>query len=218
MMLNKATPGTWSIAIALAVIFSAKSIAVGATPREALLDDNWKFHKGDLQGEEATAFADADWRTVQLPHDWGIEGPFSQEWASGQGFLPGGIGWYRKSFDLPADSAGKHIAIRFDGVYKHSQVWCNGKLVGGRPYGYMTFTLDLTPFIQVGAKNELAVKVDHSDFADARWYTGSGIFRDVHLITTDPVHVVPHGHVHHHRHPAGQRPQYHRHRPNHPAK
>ncbi|HVT82363.1 MAG TPA: glycoside hydrolase family 2 TIM barrel-domain containing protein, partial [Phycisphaerae bacterium] len=160
--------------------------------REFLFNDGWQFHKGEIASVEA-AKSEPQWRPVQLPHDWGVEGPFSQEWASGQGFLPGGIGWYRKSFDLPASASGKVVQIRFNGVYKHSQVWCNGKAAGGRPFGYMSFTLDLTPLVHFGGTNEIVVKVDHSDFADSRWYTGSGIFRNVFLVVTDKLHVAPNG-------------------------
>jgi beta-galactosidase/beta-glucuronidase len=160
--------------------------------REALFNDGWRFQKEAAPIADPAALPAAGWRDVQLPHDWSIEGPFSQEWASGQGFLPGGIGWYRKSFELPASAAGKSIAIRFDGVYKRSQVWCNGKLAGGRPFGYISFTLDLTPLVHPG-QNEIVVKVDHSDFADSRWYTGSGIFRNVFLVTTDKLRVAPYG-------------------------
>lgn len=160
--------------------------------REALFNDGWRFHKQTTPIADPAALPAAGWREVQLPHDWGIEGPFSQEWASGQGFLPGGIGWYRKTFDIPASAAEKQIAIRFNGIYKRSQVWCNGKLAGGRPFGYISFTLDLTPFVHAG-QNEIVVKVDHSDFADSRWYTGSGIFRNVFLIMTDKLRIAPNG-------------------------
>ncbi len=163
------------------------------SPREALFDDGWKFHRETTPHEDVAKLPEAAWRSVQLPHDWGIEGPFSQEWASGQGYLPAGIAWYQKSFDVPAAAAGKDVSIRFNGIYKHSQVWCNGKLVGGRPYGYMSYTLDLTPFLHFGGRNELEVKVDHSDFADSRWYAGSGIYRNVFLVMADKLHVEPNG-------------------------
>lgn len=138
--------------------------------------------------------ADAGWRQVDLPHDWSIEGPYSQKNASGTGFLPGGIAWYRKTFPLPESARGRKISIRFDGVYRDSTVWINGKNVGTRPYGYSSFEYDLTPYLRVGgASNLIAVRVDHSVIADSRWYPGSGIYRHVWLNFTGPVHIAPWG-------------------------
>ena len=123
-----------------------------------------------------------------LPHDWSIEGPFSKEWASGTGFLPGGIGWYRKTFEIDKLSADKKVFIYFDGVYKNSEVWLNGHFLGKRPNGYIPFQYELTPYLQKG-RNVIAVKVDHSKFADSRWYPGSGIYRNVYLVTKNSVHI-----------------------------
>ncbi|MBE7170074.1 MAG: DUF4982 domain-containing protein [Williamsia sp.] len=159
------------------------------SPRQTVLfTDDWKFHKGDVPDGQTENFDDHDWRPVELPHDWSIEGPFSQQWASGTGFLPGGIGWYRKIFQINNPDPGKKIFIYFDGVYKNSEVWLNGHLLGRRPNGYIPFQYELTPYLQKG-KNTFAVKVDHSKFADSRWYPGSGIYRNVYLITKDPVHI-----------------------------
>jgi beta-galactosidase len=154
-----------------------------------LFNRNWKFHKGDVTNAEAINRDDQDWKILNLPHDWSIEGPFSQEWASGTAFLPGGIGWYRKTFTEPANRKDKKTYIYFDGVYKNSEVWINGHYLGKRPNGFMSFQYELTPYLKPGAKNVLAVRVDHSEFADSRWYTGSGIYRNVYLITTAPVHI-----------------------------
>ena len=121
------------------------------------------------------AFNDSAWRLVDLPHDWSAEGPFTADYGSGNGYAPGGIGWYRKHFTLAADLAGRIATIEFDGVYDHAEVWVNGHFVGGRPYGYSSFECPLTPLRQVGsADNVIAVRVDHSRFADSRWYTGLG--------------------------------------------
>ncbi|MBE7170124.1 MAG: DUF4982 domain-containing protein [Williamsia sp.] len=159
------------------------------SPRQTVLfTDDWKFHKGDVPDGQIENFDDHDWRAVDLPHDWSIEGPFSQQWASGTGFLPGGIGWYRKTFQTNNLDPGKKVFIYFDGVYKNSEVWLNGHLLGRRPNGYIPFQYELTPYLQKG-KNTLAVKVDHSKFADSRWYPGSGIYRNVYLITKNPVHI-----------------------------
>ena len=154
-----------------------------------LFNSDWKFHKGDVVNGEAVKLADQDWKTVTLPHDWSIEGPFSQEWASGTAFLPAGIGWYRKTFDVPAGIKNKKIYIYFDGVYKNSEVWINGHSLGKRPNGFVSFQYELTPYLKTGVKNILAVRADHSEFADSRWYTGSGIYRNVYLIATAPVHI-----------------------------
>jgi beta-galactosidase len=154
---------------------------------------NWKFSKGDQSGAEKSDFNDSGWRTLDLPHDWSIEGPFSKDWASGTGFLPGGIGWYRKVFTVPSGMKDRKTFICFDGVYNNSEVWINGVSLGKRPNGYISFQYDLSPWLKYGKENIIAVKVDHSKFGDSRWYTGSGIYRDVRLITTSPVHIKNRG-------------------------
>ncbi|MEA3367551.1 MAG: glycoside hydrolase family 2 TIM barrel-domain containing protein, partial [Planctomycetota bacterium] len=159
----------------------------GQTVRD--FDFDWKFTKGDVHYAQAKTFDDAKWRTVQLPHDWSIEGPYSQEYASGTGYLPGGIGWYRKTFTLPLSLQGRQIAIEFDGIYNNSEVWINGFFLGKRPYGYISFQYDLTDYLNFGGENVLAVRVDHSQFADSRWYTGSGIYRHARLHIKNPLHI-----------------------------
>ncbi|MBG6236435.1 beta-galactosidase [Pedobacter sp. CAN_A7] len=161
-------------------------------PREeADFNQGWKFYLGDNAQASNTSFADQSWRTLNLPHDWGIEGSFSKDHLAtvGGGALPGGIGWYRKTFTVPALAKGKNIAIDFDGVYKNSEVWINGHLLGKRPNGYIAFRYDLSPYLKYGSKNTIAVRVDNSQQPNARWYTGSGIYRDVKLITTNTTHV-----------------------------
>ncbi len=159
-----------------------------------LFDEGWKFHLGDVPGAWQPGVDDRGWRTLDLPHDWSIELPFDSSLASGTGFLPGGCGWYRKTFQLPASSAGKRVIVRFDGVYMNSEVWINAHYLGKRPYGYISFEYDLTPYISIGAKqNVLAVRVDHPKYADSRWYTGSGIYRHVWLTTTGDIHVAAWG-------------------------
>jgi hypothetical protein len=156
--------------------------------QQLLFNADWHFHKGDVPDGEKPAFNDAGWRTLSLPHDFSIEGPFSNEWASGTAYLPGGIGWYRKTFTLSPAWAGKRLYIYFDGVYKNSEVWLNGHSLGKRPNGFIPFQYELTPYLQPG-KNTIAVKADHTTFADSRWYTGSGIYRNVYLIAANPVHI-----------------------------
>ncbi len=151
---------------------------------------DWKFFKGDQPVASTRDFDDSGWRILDLPHDWSIEGPFSSQWASGTGYLPGGIGWYRKSFDVPRNWKKGKVYILFEGIYNNSEVWINGNYLGKRPNGYISFYYDLTPFLIFGKKNIIAVRVDHSKFADSRWYTGSGIYRNVWLIFTPEVHIT----------------------------
>lgn len=150
---------------------------------------DWKFVKGDRSGASEVNLDDSDWRVLDLPHDWSIEGPFSAGWASSTGYLPGGIGWYRKSFTIPRQWSGGKVFILFEGIYNNSEVWINGNYLGKRPNGYVSFQYDLTPYLGFGKPNVIAVKVDHSNFADSRWYTGSGIYRNVKLIFTPEVHI-----------------------------
>jgi beta-galactosidase len=153
-------------------------------------DAGWLFSKGDFQSAMMPDFVDTSWRKLDVPHDWSIEGPFSPEFGSGNGFVPGGVGWYRKHFRLdPADKE-KLVAIEFDGVYDYSEVWINGQLAGSRPYGFESFQFDLTPYLKWDSDNIVAVRVDHSRFADSRFYTGSGIYRNVRLTITDPLRIA----------------------------
>ncbi len=178
------------------LLWVALSPAMAAeSPRQTtLFDAGWRFHLGDVPEASKPGFDDRAWRSLDLPHDWSIEGPFDAKWASGTGYLPGGIGWYRKAFRLPTSASDKRISIRFDGIYMNSEVWLNGHSLGRRPYGYITFEYDLTPFLRPAPEtNVLAVRVDHSAFADSRWYNGSGIYRHVWMITTSDLHVAPWG-------------------------
>ncbi len=138
-------------------------------------------------------FDDSDWEAVTLPHDWAIAGPFNEGWdegvGGGMGRLPSpGIGWYRKSLDIPASDAGKSIFLDMDGAMSYAIVWLNGKLVGGWPYGYSSFRLDLTPYIVPGGENQLAIRLDNPPNS-SRWYPGGGIYRNVWLVKTHAVHV-----------------------------
>lgn len=154
-----------------------------------LFNKDWKFYKGEISNAEQMSFNDAAWRHLDLPHDWSIEGSFGEQWASSTAYLPGGIGWYRKTFELSNDIRSKNIFLYFDGVYKNSEVWINNHYLGKRPNGFIPFQYEITPFLNKTGKNIVAVKVDHSQFADSRWYTGSGIYRNVYLIATNPVHI-----------------------------
>ena len=173
------------------IILSISAVAKN-TPRVQDFTENWKFTLSDsAMNASATGFDDNKWRTLNLPHDWSIESDFSKDFPAspGGGALPGGLGWYRKNFTIDKNYKGKHIYIDFDGVYRNSEVWINGTSVGKRPYGYISFRYDLTPYINFGGNNVIAVRVDNSRQPNSRWYSGSGIFRNVWLVTTSPVHV-----------------------------
>ena len=152
----------------------------------------WQFYLGDDSLARLPDFDDSSWRKLDLPHDWSIEGSFSKDNPSttAEGALPTGIGWYRKQFALPASSVKKHVFIDFDGVYCNSEVWINGHYLGKRPNGYISFRYELTSFLKFGdEQNVIAVRVDNSEQPNSRWYTGSGIYRNVWLVTTEEVHV-----------------------------
>ena len=158
-----------------------------------LFTQSWKFHLGDtIQNAGQPDFNDSSWRMLNLPHDWSIEGSFSKDNSSttAGGALPTGIGWYRKSFKLPESVKGKNVFIDFDGVYRNSEVWINGHKLGKRTNGYISFRYDLTSFLRFGDEpNIIVVKVDNSAQPNSRWYTGSGIYRNVWLVTTGKVYV-----------------------------
>ena len=157
--------------------------------RAMLFNDNWRFKLGDVKDGAKPDLDDSSWRNLNLPHDWTIEGVYSPDKASSTGYLPGGIGWYRKTFTVPLSEKGNKTFIYFEGVYNHSEVFINGTSVGKRPNGYISFMYDLTPYLKYGEKNLLSVRVDHSKEVDSRWYTGSGIYRDAYLVYASPVHL-----------------------------
>jgi beta-galactosidase len=155
-------------------------------------NEGWKFQLGDNNQANQPDFNDSGWRNLNLPHDWSIEGEFSQDNPTkvNGGALPAGIGWYRKSFKIDQSWKQKQIFIDFDGVYRNSEVWVNGHFLGKRPFGYSSFRYDLTPFLKFdGQPNQLAVRVDNSAQPNSRWYTGSGIYRNIWLVATSAVYV-----------------------------
>lgn len=165
-----------------------------------IFDGNWLFARYGLQGDgtlleepsdlQRTILDDSAWRNLDLPHDWAIEGPFRIELRGETGKLPyQGIGWYRKHFTVPASDKGKQLFIDFDGAMAYAQVWLNGQYVGTWPYGYSSFRLDLTPYVQFGKENVIAVRLDTEKW-QSRWYSGAGIYRHVWLVKTDPVHIA----------------------------
>jgi beta-galactosidase len=160
--------------------------------RKADFDMGWRFHLGEVPAAKEINFADNSWRQLNLPHDWSIEGEFSKDNPAGVGggALPGGIGWYRKTFTLPETDKNKSVFIDFDGVYMNSDVWINGHFLGNRPYGYSSFRYEMTPYLNYGNKpNVIAVRVDNSNQPNSRWYSGSGIYRNVWLVTVGKIHV-----------------------------
>jgi len=154
-------------------------------------DFAWKFLKGDAQGAQQPGFTDAGWRSLDLPHDWSVEGPFKEEPGSATfAHLPTGIGWYRKRFNIPESYHDRKVVVEFDGVYQNSEVWINGQYLGKRPYGFISFCYDLSPHLRFGGDNVIAVKVDNSQQPNCRWYSGSGIYRHTWLLVTNLVHVA----------------------------
>lgn len=155
----------------------------------------WKFSLGDPSSARLASYNDRSWRQLNLPHDWSIEGSFSEKHPAGTGggALPGGIGWYRKTFTVPASSKGKLVFVDFEGVYRNSEVWINGHYLGKRPNGYISFRYLLSPYLNYGSANVIAVRVDNSRQPNSRWYSGSGIYRPVKLVTTGKVHIPESG-------------------------
>ena len=180
-------------AICLLLFATAVCFANPRPGRTFSFNHSWRFQLGDVANAQNPSFNDYKWRQLNLPHDWSIEGKFSEKAPAGTGggALPGGVGWYRKTFTVPLAAKGKLVFIEFDGVYRNSEVWINGHYLGKRPYGYSTFEYELTPHLVYGAKpNVIAVKVDNSQQPNSRWYSGSGIYRNVWLTTLNPVHIA----------------------------
>lgn len=166
------------------------------SPRETIdFNDGWKFHLGDIEDASAAVYDDSGWRELDLPHDWAVEGDFSQDNPSGTGggALPGGIGWYRKTFYADPKDSSRVWRLEFDGVYMNAEVFVNGESLGLRPYGYISFGYDITPHLKFGEDNSVAVRVDNSLQPNSRWYSGCGIYRDVRIVRTGSVRVAPYG-------------------------
>lgn len=158
-------------------------------------DANWLFLKADARNAEQVGFDDSGWRKLDVPHDWSIEGPFAETNRTGGGgaFLPGGVGWYRKHFTLPAGEPDRRVFVEFDGVMANSDVWINGFHLGHRPYGYVSYGYNLTGHVNFGSDNVIAVRADTSQQPASRWYSGAGIYRHVRLVETTHVYVSPGG-------------------------
>ena len=177
------------------LLLTGQPLRADARVTEAF-DAGWRFLKADAPGADRPEYDDRTWRKLDLPHDWSIEGPFAATNATGGagGFLPAGIGWYRKQFLLPSTFSRGRVRIEFDGVMANSEVWINGFHLGQRPSGYTSFGYDLTGHLNFGGQdNVIAVRADTSAQPASRWYAGAGIYRHVRLMMTEEVHVAPWG-------------------------
>ncbi len=156
------------------------------------LSQGWKFHLGEVENGGYKGLEDKEWKDVVLPHDWSVEHPFENHHSSGTGYLPGGVGWYRLRFTMPPGAEGRNALLTFEGVYRNARVWVNSNYLGKRPYGYSTFSNDITGFLSPG-ENVVAVRAEHTDLADSRWFTGAGMTRGVTLTCTDNPHFPEYG-------------------------
>lgn len=184
---------TWNLGLRKVLLLIAAFCSVACQARDVrLFDEGWLFLLGDEPEMAQPGYDDSRWRQLSLPHDWAIEGDFSATNPSGAGggALPGGVGWYRKHFRLPATEGERRYYLAFDGVYMNSTVYVNGHEVGSRPYGYSSFEYDLTPYVRRDSDNVVAVRVDNSDQPNSRWYSGCGIYRHVWLTATNPLHIA----------------------------
>jgi beta-galactosidase len=157
-------------------------------------NSGWRFIRSDPSGAQATTFNDSTWTALDLPHDWSISLAFNSNSPGGSnnGFLDGGVGWYRKSFTVDQASSGQRVFVEFDGAYMNSEVWINGTSLGTRPYGYSSFEYELTQYLTFGGNNVIAVRLNNNQ-PNSRWYSGSGIYRNVWLTKLNPVHVPYNG-------------------------
>lgn len=180
--------------VAAALLFSG--CGCDDAPRERIeFNDGWRFHLGDLEGAHLVEYDDNEWRVLELPHDWAVEGDFSRDNPSGTGggALPGGIGWYRKDFVPSSADSDKLFRLEFDGVYMNAEVFVNGESLGVRPYGYISFGYDITHLLKWDEENVIAVRVDNAEQPNSRWYSGCGIYRNVWMVKTSSVRIAPDG-------------------------
>lgn len=189
---------TWNVHAETKITTSAEEhVNIGIiadNQRSVNFNKNWKFIKGDTKDAEKQEFNDAGWRSLELPHDYSIEGEFTTKGEAESGFLLGGVGWYRKRIAVPKKYEGKNITLDFDGVYMNADVYVNGKKLGNHPYGYTPFSFDISSnLIYDGiTENVIAVRVNNN-VPTSRWYSGSGIYRDVNLTITDKIRVAQDG-------------------------
>jgi len=185
------------IIAAMLIGTSNKAIAQTADyeNRKQLFDFSWKFFLGDTVTAKLNGFNDSSWLNLDLPHDWAIEGEILPKNVTGcpGGYFQAGIGWYRKTFQAPVEWENQKVSIYFEGVYMNAEVFINGTSLGIQPYGYTSFSYDLSPYLNFEKENVIAVRIDNSQQLNSRWYSGSGIYRHVWMIVTNPVHVAQWG-------------------------
>jgi len=182
----------WMLAGAWLLALVAGAGAADSPRQQQTMDFGWRFMLGDPAGAQAAGYDDSSWQAVDLPHDWSIHLGFDRDSPSGRpgGYLPAGIGWYRKAFRVPESLRGRQVSIEFDGIREHGEVWINGHSLGRRPYGYTSVVYDMTPYLNVGDEgNVLAVRADNSHQPNSRWYAGSGLYRHAWLLVTDALHI-----------------------------
>ena len=179
----------------LLTLLALQPLLVPAARLTENFDAHWRFLQADVSGAEQNEFTDSAWRELNLPHDWSIAGPFAETNKTGGAgaFLPSGVAWYRKHFTLPTNAVGQCVSVDFDGVMQNSDVWINGHHLGQRPFGYVSFSYDLTRYLKFGGDNLIAVRADTSAQPASRWYSGAGIYRHVRLVITDPIHIAKNG-------------------------
>ena len=190
MSFNFLNKSTQIFCLALIGILLVPNFSEAQSRQRYSMDLDWRFTRGDIENAENPDFDDSDWCQLDVPHDWSIEGAFKEDNPTGGsgGYLPTGIGWYRKTFTVPRDLLNKKVWLQFDGIYMNSDVWINGHHLGHRPYGYISFKYDIEPYLQEG-ENVIAVRVDDSKQPSSRWYSGTGIYRHVWMTVTNPLHV-----------------------------
>ncbi|MGL5895318.1 MAG: sugar-binding domain-containing protein, partial [Bacteroidales bacterium] len=177
-------------AICLMAIEATAQLSFG-TPEK--INKDWMFTLENPINAQSKELNLSDWKAIDLPHDWSIREQLSPNLASSTGYLPGGIGWYRKSIDIPTHKQDQKVYLYFEGVYNRSELFVNGTSIGKRPNGYISFMYDITPYVTFGETTQIAMKVDHSQSADSRWYTGSGIYRDAWIVYANPIHIAQWG-------------------------
>lgn len=177
-------------AICLMAIEATAQLSFG-TPEK--INKDWMFTLENPISAQSKELNLSAWKAIDLPHDWSIREQLSPNLASSTGYLPGGIGWYRKSIDIPAHKQDQKVYLYFEGVYNRSELFVNGTSIGKRPNGYISFMYDITPYVTFGKPTQIAMKVDHSQSADSRWYTGSGIYRDAWIVYANPIHIAQWG-------------------------
>ena len=190
--MNKSYIGIVAILSFILIACQKKEEASKVSDRKQLFTENWKFYKNDTIKSLNEALNANAWQAIDLPHDWSVYQEFDENSSAGigGGALSGGVGYYKKSFNIPVEDSARLHKIQFDGVYQNSEVWINGSYLGKRPNGYIGFEYDLTPYLNFGSKdNTIVVKADNSDQPNSRWFSGSGIYRNVWLKKLSKIHI-----------------------------